>query len=219
LRPSGGQGGQVGITVAAVAAAFEEVVAVFVADGEEAELGEARIGVEHEAVGGSGQRFELVPHGEALGQAAAAVLDGGVSQARVGGEHLEILAGPGEHDFGLWEGLFGGVHQDAGHRDVRAQRHAGEHNHPGGCASDRARAADAIIAREVGSRNRLREQARINIAQGGLEAVAQALYENSKEGFGAGFFEQGSRKAPGRISGDTALQQRLREELTRSTSQ
>ena len=59
-----------------------------------------------------------------VAQTAAAVLDGGMSQALVGGEHLEILARAGEDDLGVREGLFGGSEQYTGHGDVRAQRHA-----------------------------------------------------------------------------------------------
>ena len=132
---------------AAVAAAFEEVVAVFRADGEQAELGEARVGVEHQAVRGGGQRFEFVPHGEALAQAAAAVLDGGMTQARVGGEQLEVLARAGEHDFGIREGLLGGGEQHAGNRDIRPEGDAGEHQNAPRLVRDGARAAHALVAR------------------------------------------------------------------------
>jgi hypothetical protein len=195
------------------------MVPVFVANGEETELGEARVGVEHHGVGGSHQRLEFVPHGEALGKAATVVLDSGMSQARVRREHLEVLARTGEDDFSPREGLFGGSEEYACHCDIRPEGHAGENNDPCRFVRYAARPANALIPREVGPWNRLREEARVDIAQGGLEAVAEALYEDSKERLGAGFLQQYARKFHGRISGDALLQHFARDLVTRSTSQ
>ncbi len=199
------------------------MVASLVADGEQTELGQARVGVEDQAVRGGGERFEVVPHGEAFLEVAAAVFDGGMTQSGIGGEQFEVFARAGEDDFGFREGLFGGGEQDAGDRDVRAEGDAGEHEYTLRLPRYRTGTADTIVTRHqsggVLTGNSLRKQVRVDIAQGGFEAVSKALYEDSKQRFGTGLFEQRVGKALGRVAGDAAVQQKLREELTRSTCQ
>jgi hypothetical protein len=142
-----------------------------------------------------------------------------MSQARIGGKHFEVLARTGEDDFGMREGLFGGGEEHAGDRDIRAEGDAGQDDDPRRFERHAARLANALIPHEVCPRNHWREQARVDIAEGRLEAIAEALDQNSKEGLGAGLFEELSWKFRGRIAGDTPGKHFARDLVTRSTSQ
>ena len=78
-----------------VAAALEKEVVLLVADRQDTELGEARVRVDHNAVGSK----ELAPLAEAVDEAARArVAERHVQDARVFGEELEVLARPDEAD-------------------------------------------------------------------------------------------------------------------------
>jgi len=150
------------------------VVAVLIADGQQAELGEAAVGVNHQVVDNG---LELAPD---AGDGVAAIVEGRVAEARVGGEELEILAWADKNDFGFWETLLRGIHEHTGDGDIRAERDAREHKHAARLDGHGARTAHASVTGGVGAGNRLREEARVDVAQGGLEAVAQTLGQNAE---------------------------------------
>ncbi len=74
--PSGGEGAERLGAIATEGAAFEEEIILFEADGQQAELGEAGIGIDDDGSGGGAGGGERDVDGEALGESAALVGDG-----------------------------------------------------------------------------------------------------------------------------------------------
>jgi hypothetical protein len=80
-------------------------------------LGEARIGIDDDAVG----MIEAGPGGEAFVEGAGArVGEGEELDAGIGGEEFGGFGAAGEEDFGTGEAALGGIEKYAGDGDVRA---------------------------------------------------------------------------------------------------
>ena len=191
LRPLRGQRGQrLRSLVAAVRAAFEEVVAILRADREQAELREARVGVEDQAIRGGGESFAVRPTRRGALQAAAPVLDGGMAHARHRRRTVRNSCAGRRRRFRHSESAClaaasrtlvtatsaPSVTRESTSTRLRFARH-------------RTRAPDAFVARHqrrgVLPGDGLRKQARVDIAERGLEAVGQALHQDSEQRPGA----------------------------------
>src|ERR1017187_1098387 len=107
--------------------------------------------------------------------------------------------------------------------DIGPQRYAREHQNAARIQDGAARAADPLVAGEQGSGvlalDRLREEARVDIAERGFEAVGQSFDQDAEQGLGAGLLEQVSRQLRGWLPGDAQAKYFARGSLTRSTSQ
>src|ERR1035438_2643823 len=107
--------------------------------------------------------------------------------------------------------------------DIGPQRYAREHQNAARIQDGAARAADPLVAGEQGRRvltlDRLREEARVDIAEGGFEAVGQSFDQDAEQGLGAGLLEQVWRQLRGWLPGDAQAKYFARGSLTRSTSQ
>jgi hypothetical protein len=94
-------------------------------------------------------------------------------------EQLPVLVRSDEYDLGIGPAAARGVHNHAGDRYIGAERYAREHENPARRFEDRARDADTEVAIEIRAGNGLREQARVNVAERGLEAVAADTAERT----------------------------------------
>src|SRR5436309_3366184 len=125
------------------------MVAVFAADGQQAELREAAIGIEHEIV--ACDRLQFAPDVEVR---VAAVGERHVRTA----EELPVLLRTYEHDLGVGPTPPRAIHDHTGERDVRAERNPREHHHTTRLERDRPRNTLAEVTLDVGARYRLREE-------------------------------------------------------------
>ena len=103
---------------------FRRTVTIVGADADQAELGEARIRIEHEAIVKPQRRGRLKPVAQ---RSSACVGDFAMNDARIGLEQLIVLARPDEYDFGRRVAALGGVEQDASDGDIGTQRDSRKH--------------------------------------------------------------------------------------------
>ena len=225
--PGRGKFGERAVRLAAVAAAFEEVVSILPANRQQAQLGEAGIGIDHHRIRRGQQRLERGPDRQPLAQAAPLVGDVRVAEARVAGEQIVILSRPHKDDLGLWEALLGRGQQHAGHGYVRAQGDAREHEHAVRLEGNGARPAYTLVPGHQQSGvhiighmgHGLREQPRVDVAEPRLEAIGQTLGQDSEQGLPAGIFDKRRRQFRRRPAGEALVQKFARDLVTRSTCQ
>ena len=118
-RPTGREIGERAGGIAAIGPALEEMVMVLGTDRQEPKLGEARIGIDYDSLRVVENAAQVLPDGEALAQAAPAVFDGGMVDARIGGQQLIVFSWPDEDQLGVGKAALGGRKHHAGHGDVR----------------------------------------------------------------------------------------------------
>ena len=188
-------------TFAAVRAALEEVVALFRGHRQQAELCEARIGIDHEGVRAGAARLQFVPGARRSRRCRAAVGHRGVARCADRRRRAQSSARPDEHDSRVGEALLGGVQQHAGDGHVGAQSDAREHEDgPTRAGSRRGRrtrrsapANPSASGRAIAPDDRLRKQSRVDVAQRRLEAVGQALHQDAEERVGQSGVDESSR--------------------------
>ena len=101
--------------------------------------------------------------------------------ARIGGEHLVVFVRPHKDGLGVREALQGGGEHHARDGDIGAQGDAREHVDAARASANHARAPHALVTRHQrfgvafagGIRNRLREKARVDVAQAGSKRSAK----------------------------------------------
>ena len=153
---------------------------------------------------------------------------GDVPDTRIGREQLVIFLRADEHDLGMRETPLRRREEHARHRDLRPERHAREHENAVRLAYRGPHLPDSLVAGHqhrrrialAGIRDRLREQAGVNVAQRGLETVGRG----PPRGFRTGALPHGSSTSErGSSLADIPARQRsedlLRQVFTRSTCQ
>lgn len=200
------------------------MVAVVIADWQQAKLGHARIGIDDDAVGIGERGAEFRSGGETVAEGAAAIGNGKMPDAGIGGEQLPILAGADEIDGGIGKAALGGIEDDTGNGHVRAQGDAGEDVDGARRSGDRARKAHAAVTFNEGGafagRYEFGEESGVHVAEGGLEAVGEAFGDDAKEGLGTVVAGQGLQqiRRP-RAAAETVVEELRGAVVTRNTCQ
>ncbi len=152
-RPAAGQRGQrERRAVGPVSPAFEEIVIFLLANRKQAELRQAGVGIDDDAVRQTHRFAQLRPNRQTIIDGpAAAIGDRKMPQARIGREQLPAFLRTGEPDRRVGKALFRGVENDAGDGDVGAQgdTRKDENVFNGiGIAIQNPRPANALVARQ-----------------------------------------------------------------------